>query len=250
MYKTGIALCGGGARGIAHIGALKALEEKGIVPEIVSGTSAGSIVGSLYAAGHSPEQIMEIVEDSSLFKVFRPNLKTSGLSDLSYLEEIIEEKIPGNNFENLQKPFYAAVSNITEGHREYISTGKLSDAVMASCSIPAVFNPVKINDKSYVDGGFMDNLPVHPIRNQCENLIAVNVNKHHFTEDAENVLSIGIRLFDILIWKNSEEQSKEADIFLDITEAGEFGLFDFGEGEALYQLGYETAKKQLEAVEA
>jgi len=180
MYPIGISLSGGGARGIAHIGVLQALLENGIRPQIFSGSSAGALVGLFYSAGYSPAEIMDVVKKSSLFKIFGFGIGTSGLSDLSYLEKLIIEKIPHNRFEQLPIPFYAAASNITDGFCEYFNTGLLSQVVVASCSIPLVFKPARFNNKTYIDGGFFDNLPIKPIRPLCEKLIAVNVNPSKF----------------------------------------------------------------------
>lgn len=245
MYKLGLSLCGGGARGIAHIGVLQALEENGIFPEIVSGTSAGSIVGGLYCAGLKPAEILNIVQDSSLFKIFNIGFSTTGLTDLSYLDDIIKEKFPSNTFGALLKPFYACAANITDGTCDYVSEGELSSAITASCAIPLIFKPVKIGEKTYVDGGYMDNLPIEPIRKKCKYLIGVNVNHNIFDEDPESILSIGQRLFDITIWQNSEEQAKECDALIDVQQAARYRLFDFHKGEELYKIGYEQANRQL-----
>jgi len=250
MHKVGISLCGGGARGIAHIGVLQALEENGIYPEIIAGTSAGSIVGGFYAAGLTPMQIMEVVDDSSLFKIFKIGFSTTGLTDLSYLDKIIKQKFPENNFSALKKPYYACVTNISDGACEYIEDGELSQAIMASCSIPLIFKPVKIKEKTYIDGGYMDNMPIKPLREKCQHLIAVNVNNNKFGKDPENVFSIGQRLFDITIWRNSEEQAKECDVLIDVQKAAEFGLFDFNKGDELYKAGYEQTIAQMEELKA
>lgn len=104
--KIGISLSGGGARGIAHIGVLEALLENGIQPEVIAGTSAGSIVGALYAAGKTPEEMLDFVKDSSILRIFRVGLPNKGLASLSYLRERLEEAIPEDNFESLQKHLF------------------------------------------------------------------------------------------------------------------------------------------------
>ncbi len=250
MYPIGISLSGGGARGIAHIGVLQALLEHDIRPQVFSGSSAGAIVGLFYAAGYSPAEIMDVVKKSSLFKIlsFGTTGLTSGLSDLSYLEKLIVEKIPHNRFDQLSMPFYAAVSNITDGCCEYLNTGLLSEVVVASCSIPLVFKPVKFNNKTYIDGGFFDNLPVKPIRPLSEKLIAVNVNPSKFGNDPNHVLSIGQRCFDLSIWRNTAEQISQADVFIDVEEAAKYRLIDVARADNLYKAGYEKTMTQMSEI--
>lgn len=245
MYPIGISLSGGAARGIAHIGVLQALIENNLAPKIISGSSAGAIVGLFYAAGYSPTEILKVVKESSILKIFGFGIGTSGLSDLTYLKKLIIDKIPHNQFSELKIPFFVAASNLTDGCCEYLNEGNLADVVVASCSIPMVFKPAKINNKIYIDGGFFDNLPVKPIRELCQNLIAVNVNPHKFDKDPSNVFSIGQRCFDITVWRNSANQINSADIFIDVEEAAKFRLIDVGRADDLYNEGYLKAIKQL-----
>lgn len=248
MHQIGISLCGGGARGIAHIGVLQALLENGISPQIVSGSSAGAIVGLFYSAGFSPAEIMDVVKKSSLFKIFGFGIGTSGLSDLSYLEKLITENIPHNQLSQLPISFYVSVSNITDGCCEYLNDGLISEVVVASCSIPLVFKPVKLNNKTYIDGGFFDNLPIKPIRPLCEKLIAVNVNPNKFGKDPNNVLDIGQRCFDLSIWRNSSEQISEANVFINVEAAATYRLIDVSKADKLYKAGYDKTIAQMDEI--
>ena len=142
-------------------------------------------------------------------------------------------------------PFYAAVSNITDGFCEYLNTGLLSEVVVASCSIPLVFKPVRFNNKTYIDGGFFDNLPIKPIRQNSEKLIAVNVNPSKFGNDPNHVLSIGQRCFDLSIWRNTAEQINKADVFIDVEEAARYRLIDVARADNLYKTGYEKTMAQM-----
>src|SRR5579859_6630458 len=153
--KIGIALSGGGARGIAHIGVLKALEEMGVEISVMSGTSAGSIVASLYAYGLTPDQILEQVRQLSLLKSVRPAWSWAGLLTMSGLKELIIKNVPENNFQSLRIPLTIAATEIRKGEVTYFSSGELASAVVASCSIPAVFNPAAVNGSLYVDGGLL-----------------------------------------------------------------------------------------------
>ena len=114
--RIGLALSGGGARGIAHIGVLQALEEQGIFPEVISGASAGAIVGALYAAGKTPEEIMEFVRKASFFKMFKVAIPFSGLTKLTYLRDKLAESIPEDRFEALEKKLFVAIANLNNSH--------------------------------------------------------------------------------------------------------------------------------------
>ena len=130
--KIGIALSGGGARGIAHIGVLQALDENGVFPDVISGTSAGSIVGALYASGKTPLEILKVVEKSKVYKTIKFGMPLKGLTDLSYLAKLLSENIEKDSFESLSRKLFIAVSNLNSGELEIINKGKLFDVVVAS----------------------------------------------------------------------------------------------------------------------
>ena len=148
--KIGISLSGGGARGFAHIGVLKALEENDIFPDVIAGTSAGAIIGALYAAGKTPDEMLDFVRESSILKIFRVTLPNKGLTSLDYLRERLEEVLPVDDFASLQKELYVAVTNLKSGELEIIHHGLLHETIMASSAIPLVFKPVEIDRKSVV----------------------------------------------------------------------------------------------------
>src|SRR5262245_10193582 len=118
MYQVGIALSGGGTRGVVHIGVLKALEEHGIYPSILSGTSAGSIVGAMYAHGYSPAEILAIASERSLIWMFSLRLPTKGFVSHTFLRKMLRRYLPEKNFEDLGKPLYIAISNLNTGKIE------------------------------------------------------------------------------------------------------------------------------------
>ena len=139
--KTGIALSGGGARGIAHVGVLKALEDYGIFPDYISGASAGAIIGAFYAAGNTPDEIYQIVKKAEFAKMFKISILKPGILKLDYLWELLKEKIKDDSFEALQKKFFVSVSNLNSGEYEIHGKGKLFRYVVASASIPIIFKP-------------------------------------------------------------------------------------------------------------
>ena len=174
--KIGLVLSGGGARGIAHLGVIQALEELGVRFSMLSGTSAVAVIGALYCYGYKPQEIFQKFQQLSLYKSVRFSWRMSGLFSLDGLKNILQEGIPENSFSALPKPLFIAATDLKAGVARYFSEGNLSDAVMASCCVPGIFSPVVIDGDKFVDGGIIDNLPVKPIRNFCDFVIASNCN--------------------------------------------------------------------------
>lgn len=237
-HKIGIALSGGGTRGIAHIGVLQALEEMEVFPEVISGTSAGALVGSLYAYGMKPLDILQVFKDSSLRKLFRVSMPTIGLTDNSYLKEVMEEIIGEDDFNALKKPMHISVTNLSQGEVEIISEGKLFDVAVASASIPILFKSVKIGDDIYADGGLMNNLPVEPLIESCERVIGVNVTPVDHEARLGNLLDIGSRVFELSLWANVESRLQQCDIKIE-PHADQFGIFELSKAQDIYDVGYE-----------
>jgi NTE family protein len=169
--KTGLVLSGGGARGISHLGVIKALEEFNVKIDCLAGTSAGAITGALYSYGYKPDEIVKMIADTSLAKTLRLAWTWTGLLKLDGLQKIILKYIPENSFEALKIPMTFAATEIRKGRIEYFSRGELAPVILASCCVPAVFEPVTINGGMYVDGGILDNLPVKGIQGQCDFVI-------------------------------------------------------------------------------
>lgn len=249
--KIGITLSGGGARGIAHIGVLKALEENSIFPDIISGTSAGSIVGALYASGMKPQEILEFVEKSKIYKTIKFGLPLKGLTDLSYLAELLAENIESNSFESLSKKLFIAVSNMNTGELEIFSKGRLFEVVAASSSIPFVFKPVLINGQSYMDGGLMNNLPAEAIRERVKTLIGVNVMPilKNEKEGFQNMFRIASRMFEMSIWTNTKPSLKYCDVIIEPKGLVDYNIFSFNKYSELFEIGYEAAMNKMSLIQ-
>ena len=244
-YKFGISLSGGGARGILHIGVLEALHKYGIRPEIISGTSMGALVGVFYAAGMEPLQILELVKSSKMHKMVKWKLPSNGLLDMKKVQTILEKHIPEDNFEALKKPFYCSVSNLNTGLSETKSSGKLFQWVLASASIPVIFEPQIIDGTTYVDGGLFNNLPVDCIRDQCRFLIGVHVNHNGPEENITGFKAVAERTFRLAIAKNVSESLAVCDFVIDPPETRLFNTFDFSKADEIFRIGFEETEKRL-----
>jgi len=245
--RIGLCLSGGGAKGIAHIGVIKALQEVGIYPDVVSGTSAGSVVGALYAAGKTPEEMLEFVRDSSLFKIFRVVLPGDGFTKLTYLREKLSKVIPVDDFEALNKPLFVAITNFNIGECEIRSQGRLFDVVMASSSIPLVFTPVEIDGQLYVDGGLLSNFPVEPLLKRSDVIIGVNLMPRESVEDkaVQHIIGVATRCFSLSVWSNTHSRLSLCDVVIEPPQIGEYNMFQFNKYKALMELGYEAALDRI-----
>ena len=248
--KVGLALSGGGARGVAHIGVLRALAEKGIEPDVLSGTSAGAIVATWYAAGLSLEQMLEIVAESSLFKAFKIVIPNTGLTSLSYLKERLAKVIPEDNFSTLKKPTFIAISNLNKGQLEVKSEGPLFDVVTASSSIPLLFKPVEIEGEVYVDGGVFCNLPVAPIKEEVDYVIGVDVMPavEWESKSLNGWFGIGIRCFELSVHANSLVQKELCDHLIEVEKAVSYHTFQFNKYKELEELGYQAALNAMDQI--
>ncbi len=252
QHKIGISLSGGGARGAAHIGVLKALLEAGIEPTIVSGSSAGSIIGTLYAAGMNPEEMLDFARQSSVLGLIRVGVPYAGLTKLTYLREKLASVIDEDRFERLERELHIAITSLTTGNLEIRSNGPLFDVVCASCSIPLVFKPVEIDGQLYVDGGMLSNMPVSCIRDKADIVIGVNLMPQVSLDNktVTNVISIAFRCFDLSLIANTIPMAKLCDVLIEPTDINQYHIFQFNRIQQMYELGYEVTTQQIYAIKA
>lgn len=241
-YKIGIALGGGGARGFAHLGVLKALKEKGISPDVIAGTSAGSLVGVFIAAGKSPDEAMDLMKEHNIIDYAKVVMPINGLLSLENLEEILKEKITASSFEDLEIPFFATVSGLKSGKIQYIDSGELIPVIKASSSIPVLFSPVEIDGEEYVDGGLMDNLPIRPLKECCEKIIAVSISPIQEVKDVDNLVKVAARIFQISVNKGLNEIKESVDLFIEPKGLEKFDILDTSHADELFKMGYEHVK--------
>ncbi len=161
--KIGLVLSGGGARGIVHAGVLKALDEAGITPDVISATSSGAIIAALYAAGHSPDSILALIKSTNLIRHLRPVRGRGGFFSPFALEKLLRPHFKEDDFNTLKIPVVVNATNVNTGTIDYFKSGPLISAIAASSAVPLIFKPVTIQGKSYMDGGVLNNLPVEPL---------------------------------------------------------------------------------------
>ncbi len=247
-FRLGICLSGGGARGIAHIGVLKALGEAGITPTVVSGTSSGAIIASLYAFGLSIDQIIDFAKFGSALKIFRVGNPLKGLIKLSLLREKLESVFEIDDFSCLERSLAIVASDLQRGRVAIFREGPIIEAVQASCAIPLVFRPVEIGGYQYIDGGLFLNLPAEPIRDACDFLIGSNVMPLIEAETGAytSIVGIGNRVFDLSVNMNTERSAKLCDYVIEPAEITGYHVYNFTRTDELIDLGYQATLLEIE----
>jgi len=244
-YNTGIVLSGGGARGFAHLGVLQALNEAGVFPDVVSGTSAGALTGAFYCDGHSPKEILKLMKTDSRLSYMRPAMPRDGLLQISGILKILETHLNARTFEDLKIPLFVAATDLNNGKAVYFSKGDIFNPVIASASIPVLFKPVVINKIFYVDGGVMDNLPIHPIENKCRLCLGSFVNPIGYEEDTSGLIRIAVRTFMLSISKEVQEKAKKFDLLIAPIELMNYGILDPENADVLFSIGYKATNEKL-----
>lgn len=242
QYEYGIALGGGGARGFAHLGVLQALEEKGIKPDIIAGTSAGAIAGAYIAAGKSLKKAFELFKKHRLIDFVQVTMPKTGLMNLDRLKSSLSKDISVDDLKDLKIPFYVTVSDILNGKVEYISEGPLVKLVQASASIPVLFSPVEIDGKMYSDGGLFDNVPVEPLKGKCRKIIAVNISPVNKTDKVKNLMQIAARTFHLSVNSTIRGLEDNCDLVIAPPDLEKFEILDASKADEIYKVGYEYCK--------
>ena len=242
-YNIGLALSGGGIRGFAHIGALRALEDVGIKPDIIAGVSAGSVVAAFYAAGMTADEIFELFGNLDMGKFLQVDISKSGFLKLDKFRKFLEKNLPFENIEQLQIPTIIAATDIEQQHEMPFTTGNIAERVLASCSIPLVFKPVKIDGTYYVDGGVLHNLPSYYLRPLCKTVVGVNVSPIKLGPIKMNVRSLAYRTYKLMTMRNVIADKQLCDLLIDILSIQQHSTFDTKAANKIAQKGYfETMK--------
>ncbi|MFU8925833.1 patatin-like phospholipase family protein [Acinetobacter puyangensis] len=221
-----IALGGGGAKGFAHIGVIKVLESHGINPHIVTGTSAGSFVGSIYASGKTPFQLQEIalkLEESDLRDL---TLNSQGIVLGQKLQDYVNRQVGNKPIEKFPKRFAAIATDLNTGKKVEFIRGNAGQAVRASCSIPNVFVPATIAGKKYVDGGLVSPIPVVTAKNMgADIVIAVDISARPQNSKSMNMWGLLDQTINIMGQSSINYELNQADIVIKPT-VGHLGVLD------------------------
>jgi len=225
--KLALALGGGAARGFAHVGVIKTLESQGIFPDIIVGTSAGAVVGALYAAGNSGFQLQKLAHRLDETKISDWSLPDRGVLKGESLQQFVNEAVGQRPLEALKKPFGAVATDLRSGESIVFRTGNTGMAVRASATVPGVFQPVRIGGREYVDGGLSSLIPVQAARQMgADVVIAVDISAVPGNQPVRSTFDILMQTFTIMGQSLARYELKEAEVVIR-PQVGNVGSTDF-----------------------
>lgn len=243
--KTGLALGGGAVLGAVHIGVLRALDEYGIRPDCIAGTSIGAFVATLYAFGKTPDEIEEITKKLSWLDVSEISLSRFGLLSNEKMGDLLKQHLGDKNIEDAQIPLRVNTTDITTGERLILSRGNLALAVRASACIPGIFKPVKWEERLLVDGGVMENVPLTALKDMNAGfVIGVELLAHDAKKKPDNILEVLLNTFEFMISNITKSQEKVFDILIR-PDLSSFDKVDTGKIPELMLVGYEETQIAL-----
>jgi len=243
--KIGLALSGGGIRGVSHLGVIQALTDHGIQFSHISGTSAGAIAAAFFAAGLAPKEILKIIQEAKLLKLLRPSIGSTGLLSILNVQHLIREFIPHNSFKGLKTRVTISSVDLGEGKLVYFTDGDLDLSILASCCLPGIFRPIIINDHMYVDGGILNNFPVEPLIGNCDFIIGSSCNHLPVVTEISSFGKMIDRAAMIAINASLNTHKISCDVIIEPHGLGGFGIFDTDDAEVIYMIGYEEGLKAI-----
>lgn len=249
LYDIGMVLSGGGARGFAHAGVLKALNEAGIFPDIIAGTSAGAIVGAFYCDGYTPDEIMKIMRSRSWLDYMRPYVSKTGLLSISGIQKILRDNLRAKTFDELKIKLFVTATDYNNGKAVYFEKGELVKTVIASASIPVIFKPVIIDGLTFFDGGVLDNLPIQPLEGKCRIIIGSYVNPTGPEKKFKSLINIAERTFLLNLSREVMAKAVKFDLLVAPTELRNYPVLYPEKSEDIFKIGYEATREILKSKE-
>ena len=244
-----LVLGSGGARGYAHIGVIQVLEQQGIHPDFIVGTSAGSIVGSIYASGKTADELREIALNMKANDVRDVKLDMKGFFDGKKVENYVNQQVNNTPLELLKTPMYVVATELKEGKKVVFNYGNTGQAVRASVSIPSMFVPTKIGKDEYVDGGLVSPVPVNVARELgADIIIAVDILAQPVNTETSNVWGLFNQNINIMQNHLAREELKHADIVIQPDLREKAHIFDVKGREMTMRAGAEAAQNKLNAI--
>lgn len=244
--KIGLALSGGGARGISHLGMIQALQEEGVEFHSVSGVSAGALAGAFYCAGYLPVEVCDILVKTNFLNTFRPAFNWRSLLNIQRASLELKKYFPEDSFEALKKPLYVTTTDITKGKVKVYKKGNLIGPLLASCSIPVIFDPIKIGSRLLVDGGILDNFPLDPLKKGTDKIVGMYCNPIDRDYTIGNWKDFMERSFLLTATTLAYTKKKKCDVFLEPPGLSKYLVFDFKKVKEIYRFGYDYAKSEVE----
>ncbi|MGV0886795.1 patatin-like phospholipase family protein [Acinetobacter venetianus] len=245
-----LVLGSGGARGYAHIGVIEVLEQQGIRPDFIVGTSAGSIVGSIYASGKSAAELRDIALKLKANDVRDVNVSLKGFFDGKKVEDYVNDQVHNIPLQKLKIPMYVVATELKDGTKTVFNYGNTGQAVRASTSIPSMFVPTKIHNTEYVDGGLVSPVPVEVARELgADVVIAVDILAQPIHTETTNVWGLFNQNINIMQGRLAEEELKDADVVIQPDLREKAHIFDVKDRENTMQAGVDAAIQKLSDIQ-
>lgn len=242
--KIGLVLSGGGSRGLAHLGIIKALQEFEVPIDIISGSSSGAIAGALFSYGYSPDEILSIISELSFLRLFKPAISKTGLLRMDSTESLFRKYFTEDDFSALKIPLTICATDLCKGKTVYFSEGPLLKPLMASSCIPVVFDPINIDGSLYVDGGILNNFPTQPLLAKNVKIIGLHSNPVDESFKVSNVKTMFERTFLLVINANSYHHVNDCDLFLEPPGLKKIKVFDLKKSKEIFEIGYRYARSK------
>lgn len=245
--RIGIVLSGGGARGLAHAGVLAALQDEGIEPGVVAGTSSGAIVGALWASGRDPRETVEFFRTTSPFKLSRLALVGPGLLDTEKIVDDFRRYFPDDRFEALERRLFVAATDLVSGRLAIFDSGPLISAIVASSALPMLFTPTEVGGRMCSDGGILDNFPVEPVVVRSEVTIGSYAAPLERVSrgQLDSAMAVSQRAFDVAMHSVARQKFDRCDVLLSPPELRRFNLLDVRRLDEIFDIGYQHARARM-----
>ncbi|MBG8554027.1 patatin-like phospholipase family protein [Hymenobacter guriensis] len=236
----GLALSGGGARGIAHLGVLAALDELQVPIGALAGVSSGGIAAVFYAAGFPPRDILRLLQDVNLTRLTRIALSRYGLLHMAAIGTLFEQHLGANaTFEQLRLPVTLLATDLVEGTSVWFSSGPLVPPLMATSAVPILYRPVEYQGRQLVDGGLLNNLPVEPLLARPElRLVGVHCNPPNRAAQVTSLPSLIERTLNLAIGGNTVLSKQQCRLLLEPPELAQFRALSYRRASELFDIGY------------
>lgn len=249
--SIGLVLSGGGSKGLAHAGAIKFLEEKNIKPTRIAGTSAGSIVGALYAWGKTPQEILEFFKSIYLFHWRHLTFKKAGFIDSESFKIDFHTIFKDATIADMKIPIQITATDMVKGRLKIFEPEtKIIDAILASSAFPGIISPYLIKGEPYSDGGILNHFPTDILQGQCDTIIGIYVSPIQKIEakDLKSIRSVTTRAFDILSANSNIQKFNICDWVIEPEELSLHSTFEMNKSkmDVIFNIGYEAAKSSYE----
>lgn len=248
----GLVLSGGGIRALAHAGLLKALTERGIIPDCIAGSSGGALIAALYASGYEPDAMMDFFKETPVFSFSLFALNKPGLIDSEKYQSLVKKFFTKETFEELAIPITVTAVNLNTGKLEFFDSGEFIKPLLASCALPPYFSPVEMNGQMYSDGGLLNNFPYEPVSKCCKYTLGSFVNPvtHIENKDINNTFKLLQRVINISMDANYYHKFKKCHYVFLPPDIYTVGILDVKMLDKAFEIGYQHALNEMNTIES